>query len=87
MFSGQFYGLKSASELKSDDTLVTYNRLGFPKMPFKSRLSFSIIEIIALKDKRFTAKMTKVLITKYPEPEIPCTWEAPNIFIFNENVA
>ena len=59
MFLGPFYGLKLSIELKIDDIMQKGNRLGFPKMPSKSRLSFFIIKIIARKDKRFSAKYDK----------------------------
>ena len=38
--------------MTSDEKLLVENRLtlSFPMMPFKSRLSFSVIEIIALED-------------------------------------
>ena len=48
-----------APELKTDDIIPKGNRLGFPKMPFKSGLSFLIIKIIALKDKRFSVENDK----------------------------
>ena len=56
----QFYGLKSAFELKFDGITTIANCLGFPKMPFKSRLSLFIIKIIVLKDKRFPLKKYKI---------------------------
>ena len=56
MFLGPFYGLKLSIELKIDDIMQNDNRLGFPKMSSKSRLSLCIIKIIARKDKRFSAK-------------------------------
>ena len=54
------------SEQKSETTLTKDNRLYFRKLPSKSRLSHSIIEIIADKDKRFLQKkvhkMSAILI-------------------------
>ena len=51
--------MKIASELKTDDIMQKDNRLGFPKMPSKNRLSLFIIQIIARKDKRFSSENDK----------------------------
>ena len=51
-FLGQFCTQKLERNMTSDEKLLVENRLtlSFPMMPFKSRLSFSVIEIIALED-------------------------------------
>ena len=58
IFKSQFYGLKMQSEQKLETILTKDNRFYFRKLPSKSRLSRSIIEIIADKDKRFLRKST-----------------------------
>jgi len=49
-----------APELKTDDIMQKDNRLGFPKMLSKSRLSVFIIQIIARKDKHFSHENDKI---------------------------
>ena len=50
-FLGQFCSQKWKCSMESDEKSLVGNRLSFRMMPSKSRLSFSVIEIIALKDK------------------------------------
>ena len=50
-FLGQFYTQKLERSMESDEKSLEGNRLSFRMMSSKSRLSFSVIDIIALKDK------------------------------------
>ena len=58
-FLGQFCAQKLESSMESDEKLLVGNRLSFRMMPSKSQLSFSVIEIIALKDKLLFDKNIK----------------------------
>ena len=58
IFLSQFCWLKMRAEKKSETILTKDNRFYFRKLPSKSRLSYSIIEIFADEDKRFLQKST-----------------------------
>ena len=85
-FLGEFFGQNSAFNLKIDDILLIGIFLSFPEHPSKSRLSLSIIEIIALKDKQYCPKTTKMVIELELKPEEFYFWRVSNIFITNGNV-
>ena len=58
-FLGQFCTQKLERNMESDEKSSVGNRLSFQMMPSKSRLSFSVIEIILVKDKLLFDKNTK----------------------------
>ena len=59
-FLDQFFTQKLERSLESDEKSLVGNRLSFRMMPSKSQLSFSVIEIIALKDKLLFNKNIKI---------------------------
>ena len=59
-FLDQFRSQKLERSMESDENSYVGNRLSFRMMPSKSRLSFSVIEIIALKDKLLFNKNIKI---------------------------
>ena len=59
-FLDQFFTQKLERSLESDEKSLVGNCLSFRMMPSKSQLSFSVIEIIALKDKLLFNKNIKI---------------------------
>ena len=60
-FLDQFFTQKLERSIESDEKSLVGNRLSFRMMPYIFRLSFSVMEIIALKDKLLFDKNIKIV--------------------------
>ena len=79
---GLFLGQNLAFQLKINNMVTIENRLSFPKLPSKSRLSLLIIEIFALKVQQYRPKTTETVMELALKPEQEFVLSYIKMFLF-----